>query len=399
MEVFDNMTLQIDKSKCTPFIISILVLVSCYPVRVYSSIWRLTLWIAIPLLALQYFSLRKKTSKLMNAMLIFFLINVFFTVYNGNFTSEVMYLYCKVLLYLFWCDLYCKRYTDVFLLSHKVIVGLIIIIQLYFQVVNPTRFGVAASGNYQNFLISDNFLGYYILPFMMLITISSLWKKAKIDISTWILLIICVLSTVISQAGACTVGICFYGVMILFSIWYKGRAKSSMTMFYIVYLLFFVGIVFFNVQYYASGFLSNVLGKDASFTGRTELWALAIYAIAQRPILAYGTMEGGRALVLWRNGAYHSCHNYFLSILIEGGVLQFLAYINMLRIVAQKLKNNINNIEVNIIATGILAMLVMYISEGELTIPAQYLIFFLAYYSEKFSNDNNSLYNKSIEVV
>ncbi len=69
------------------------------------------------------------------------------------------------------------------------------------------------------------------------------------------------------------------------------------------------------------------LGVDATFTGRTDIWQLALSAVGQAPLFGYGfdNFWGNEALLrahfvheTWAMGAAHA-HNGYLEILLDGG--------------------------------------------------------------------------------
>jgi len=64
------------------------------------------------------------------------------------------------------------------------------------------------------------------------------------------------------------------------------------------------------------------LGKDASLTGRTDLWDIAKDAIAQRPLLGW-SFDSHTSVMAEREYEvpYNHYHNGFLDTVIEGGML------------------------------------------------------------------------------
>lgn len=80
-------------------------------------------------------------------------------------------------------------------------------------------------------------------------------------------------------------------------------------------------------------FVVDILHKDISFSGRTVLWDQALDLIKQSPILGYGLQEVESYGLHFsdRYGIYYgfSAHNGFLLLLLYGGAVLCLAYINM----------------------------------------------------------------------
>ncbi|MDO5151580.1 MAG: O-antigen ligase family protein, partial [Oscillospiraceae bacterium] len=385
---------QIKSKYIADYVLGVLVLLSCTPIRIVRFFWQYTLIAAIGWLAIRMIKSRYKPSKIVILFLAFFGVNILFTVLNdmtlSSYTDSVLTLYLRVFLYIIWIDYSIRKNKETFLDIHFYITSGLYLWQLYYQIVNPARFGVAAiSGNYQNLMLSDNFLGYIFVPYMVLVCVRSYHKKGRLTFTAILMLAMCVLSIVKSQAGAGMVGVIFFAVAVLYFEWLekwnkrKKNKQTSVWKFYLIYLVFFIGVVVFNMQYLASDFLVNILHKDISFTGRTAIWAVALETILSKPFWGYGTMPDGRTLavnIALTSGSYHSAHNYFLELLIETGIWGLLIYVYILVVVARQIYAMRNRYLSNVLGTGMLAMFLMYISEGIVTQTPQYLVIMLAYY-------------------
>ena len=377
-------------------VLSVLVLVSCYSVAVAEDLWKVTLVSAGCLLLADMILAHQMPSKIAWALLVVFAINLFSTVIHGNLDIGLLKLYAMAIVYILWCDYYCRCYTRVFINTHLITVGLIFCIQVFFQFTNPERFGQTLAGNMVNFLASDNMICYYVLPFMMLVAVSALHRKSRMDLISWLLLAVCLASIVLAASGTGMVGCFFFAGMLILCLVCGHKFRFPITVFYILYILFLVGIAVFSIQNFAADFIQNVLGKSTTFTGRTIIWSRVPEYVMAKPLLGYGTSGTGRAQVIWigtdvdakyLQNSYWSAHNYFFNILIEGGFLEFAAYVVVIVIATRALKKGADRLIVNIISIGILSMFLLYTAEGELLGPAQYLMFILAYYNRLFARE------------
>ena len=77
--------------------------------------------------------------------------------------------------------------------------------------------------------------------------------------------------------------------------------------------------------------VKNWLGKDLTFSGRTEIWAMCLHKVSQSPLLGMGNFESGWTIV-WR-GIGRNGHNIFLDVLYQGGAVMLLGYGFMLGMV------------------------------------------------------------------
>ena len=372
--------------------LSILVLLSCYRIAVGGSLWTITLLVSIGMLFVEILGKKYVPSKVALLLCIFFMIGFASTVLNHGISISFIRMYLTPLTYVLWCDMYAKEHMKIFLTSHVIVISILCVVQLYFQIIDPDIFGVSNSNNMMNLFVSDNFMGYYLVPFLVLVFISSCSLKGEISAFPWIMTAICVYSIVISGAGACTLGICFFAAMMIILLMLKKKIKLNIYFVYAIYIAFFLGIVVFSVQNFFADFLMNTIGKNTSLTGRIYIWAEIPSYFMKKPWLGYGIDTDGTADVIFvKSGGYNvsgkswHAHNYFFEILICGGLLQMIPYICVLWEISRSIIKCKNRMISNIIVLGILSMFIMYISEGFLLQPAQYLIYILAYYSPKFS--------------
>jgi len=79
--------------------------------------------------------------------------------------------------------------------------------------------------------------------------------------------------------------------------------------------------------------LAGMVGRDATMTGRTEVWTLSLSSIAERPVLGYGysafwngSEEAARIRQLVGWDVPHA-HNAFIDVTLELGIVGFLIFV------------------------------------------------------------------------
>lgn len=90
-----------------------------------------------------------------------------------------------------------------------------------------------------------------------------------------------------------------------------------------------VAVVFFQVQYYFSNLLVNILGESLALNGRQFIWERALLAIRQSPVLGYGVY--GIYIQMpstWsNNAAFNYVHTQSLQLLLDGGIILLVLFI------------------------------------------------------------------------
>ena len=144
-----------------------------------------------------------------------------------------------------------------------------------------------------------------------------------------------------------------------------------------VYCAFFILVIVLNSNSYIITFVSQILGRSGTFTGRSTLWAKAIEEIAQRPLFGYGYSGGN--INIW-SGTYSS-HNMFLEMMIQGGVF-YLALFVFVTFVAIKRLRKASVALGNSIFLGLYCFLLKGLMETELS-EIYFILLIFAYYSKK----------------
>ena len=108
-------------------------------------------------------------NSLMGAYIIYFGILTLSTLLNGNeITALAFYairlMTCVMLIQYLLDTVHFSEYIRGMRLFLTVIIG----ISIWYQIFDQNHFGFTLSGNNNNFLVSDNYLGYYYIPFLLI---------------------------------------------------------------------------------------------------------------------------------------------------------------------------------------------------------------------------------------
>lgn len=185
------------------------------------------------------------------------------------------------------------------------------------------RFGVD-QGRWDGIFVNKNVLGRHeVMAFMVYMVAAGVFPKFRLRLfATGLLAAALVVG---SQSATSLVALLLIAAnLVVFRVF---RARS--TLFGAVVGSFVLtGIVSVGLAYTNLATLTSLLGKDVTFTGRTELWAGVMNSIAERPILGVGWDAYWRGWFspsheIWVDNPWlppHS-HNAFLDYLLTVGVV------------------------------------------------------------------------------
>ena len=130
----------------------------------------------------------------------------------------------------------------------------------------------------------------------------------------------------------------------------------------VIYVAAFLCIIVFRLQSAFSFIIEDLLHKSISFTGRTDIWDIAIMLIKRSPIIGYGVYEG-HGLIFIR-GQYYYAHNAVLEVLLQGGVLSLVFYLLIFVIAASVIYKYRRLKASQILSFGIFTVMVMMLMEA-----------------------------------
>lgn len=163
-----------------------------------------------------------------------------------------------------------------------------------------------------------------------------------------------------------------------------------------MYLVLYLGIIIFRLQSFFSFIIEDMLHKNITFTGRTDIWDIAIMLIKRSPIFGYGVYEG-HGLIFTR-GQYYYAHNAVLEVLLQGGVVSLSFYVAIFAIAAVALYKSRKYPVSQILAFGIFTILAMMLMEAYSNIWIFALPVTACYVSEIAAQSDNAKENAEKEI-
>ena len=262
-------------------------------------------------------------NSLVFAYMIYFGTLMVSTLINGNDIIALLYyairlITCVMLIQYMLDTAHFIEYTRGMKLFLIVVIG----ISVFYQIFNQDYFGFTESGNNNNFLVSDNYLGYYYIPFLLIVYICEINNRSKRNI--WLCGIVCILSLIRGwSVGAMLSFVLFVVGMFLIT---RSMVIRKMCTFFnaiIINVLIFVLLIIFRIHTYFEWFIVGVLHKSMTLSLRTLIWDAAIRNILSNPIIGYGTCKGQVMkinTIQVYGGIYlqYFSHNYLLENMIQG---------------------------------------------------------------------------------
>ncbi len=181
------------------------------------------------------------------------------------------------------------------------------------------------------FMTVDNGTTVLILLGIMLIYLSDYYSKLKYK---KIKLLICIMCALFS--GSSTAFICSFVLIIslFLNSKYNFKFLDNNYFYLIIFATLFVSVLLGNNSI-INKLIFAITGK-VGFTGRNFLWENAIGMIKSSPLIGYGRLNQDY-LHVW--GGYFSSHNFFLELLLQGGVVALFCFFICLSKYIKKAKN------------------------------------------------------------
>lgn len=292
------------------------------------------LYLALELMSLLYCLIimikNKYISKIILYILLYFLILLVPTIlYNFSNLENYVKLLIPTLGLSIVFDYGLKYKTKSFLISNKILLLLLLIINFITIIIYPNGMYIGVGSGY-----ADNwFLGYrnnhilYVLPYVIISITLSIFSKDKISKMAMIDTVFGLVSLIIARSSTSIVGLFLLLLYIALEKYISKNSLLNIKNYIITYTILFFSIIIFRIQYLFKFLIVDILGKDITFTNRVYIWDYVLKFIKSKPILGYGYELGEKRYLkteLYRS--YHA-HNQILEIIYKSGFVGFMFFI------------------------------------------------------------------------
>lgn len=252
--------------------------------------------------------------------------------------------------------------------------------QLYQCITNPDLWLFAEEKTNTGYLLGDN---YNAVGCRIIVTLLTGILSIKISKWWWLNLIPLIAAALgfLFMVRSMTALTCVILLLVLCLVPNKKLQRRACYGIFVAVILFEVLVCFqgkgFENNELARWFLIDVLGKDVTFTGRTNLWDAAMRILAESPLWGYGYPSADWFYSNMSSQAMGS-HNFILGILINGGIIGLLLFGYTFYLAFSKLllsKDYYSNVILITMAAFSVMMLMEYYP-----VDFSFYIFTLAYY-------------------
>ena len=307
---------------------------------IHKYVYSIPVFIIFPILVLITIK-NKLINKMLIYILLFYSIIFFSTIINNGDLSTLIISFIKVISFSLLVNIGIHHRKEEFL----GILGFIFFIYAAINLIFMIKFPEGTVIDYFWFLGHKNGLIKWLLPGAAFIGLSSLIKKDRLSLFSWIYIIIMIFSIVISGSSTSLISIAIFAIVLLLTIKNINTTKLiNPKTSIITNMIFFVSIIIIKLQKYFEYFIVHILKKGLNFTGRDALWDRILVYIQKKPLFGYGITD----LSTMQHQLQYtntSSHNMILDFLYEGGIVCILILISIIILSYRKNKELIKNNE------------------------------------------------------
>lgn len=251
--------------------------------------------------------------------------------YGGSISRWLQIFYPIMCMLPFLCLQFRKEHKiSLFFDSVSILYLAIAGVNLVLLVVSPYMFSESILGQQTYLLGGENLVQHPLMIGLLINMMNNYVNKNKIRTLIYVLVHLLTTFIIFSATSIVACLICISAIYVKYIS--KLMAKISMKFLIGIALLGFVMVVclggmgFFESSYVAP--IIEILGKDSTLSGRTDVWIVAMLRFFEHPILGNGVADTVNIFDVWGTNANGvsgystlSAHNQFLQTMVEGGVV------------------------------------------------------------------------------
>lgn len=282
-------------------------------------------------LVLSYFFLqRMKVSYYGFIVFLYMIFLLIMTIFNLTDIKTSIYNFVVIMTLLMLFAYYDKQHKLI-LVTTAVFLSVCVYANLALMILFPDWIFMTEVQDKDSFLLGGNYnqMGCrFVLALIVSVMCAPYGKKWKINTVCISLVSIITLILVGSMTALANIIL----LSVLFLIPSKKILKVTLACFFVFYLFFqcvvcFTGEGLHNNEL-AVYIIEDLLGKELTFTNRTEMWDSAAKVFAESPIFGYGMVDAEWYLTNMNSSAIGP-HNFIYALLIYGGIIGLALFVTI----------------------------------------------------------------------
>ena len=300
---------------------------------------------------------------------------IIFTLLNGTDIKSAIYITIEISLFIMIMSYY-RNDLGTLLKTCAITFSLIIYFNLGLMVFFPDWM-FSSEDTFDSFLLGGNYnqMGGRMICGIITNVLCLRFNKKWI-VNVVFLLIASIVSLILVGSMTALSGIIIF---LIFCIIPSLKLKKIGLIVFFTFYVFFQIFVCFNSESLHNNdvavyIVEDILGKDISFTNRTQLWHSASVKFSESPIIGWGVVDSDWYLTQMDSFAIGP-HNFIYSILVTGGITLFIIFIGLCLLCYRRIVPFNNNTSI-LLLVGIVTFLFMMLME---VYPFFFLIYLLAF--------------------
>lgn len=311
---------------------------------------------------LSVMSLRKPIINYLDACTIIYLILLIgFTVMNGTDIKLAIYRSIEVGLLIMILNYWEK--PEVMVKTFAFVLSCCVYANLLIMIIFPDWM-FAAKDTFDSYLLGGNYnqIGGRLIFALVLSLLCTIFHKLWM-VNFVIMAIVSVVT--LAMVGSMTSLSCILLFLVFCMIPSEKLQKACCISFFLFYLMFQTVVVFSGEGLHnnemAVYIIEDVLGKDVTFTHRTQLWDAAGRKFAESPFIGYGFVDSEWFLSEMDSFAIGP-HNFIYNVLLNGGLTLISLFLLMLVIILRRIRLRYDKMG-NMLLLGLCTMFFMMTME------------------------------------
>ncbi|MEJ8767647.1 O-antigen ligase family protein [Oceanobacillus sp. HCA-5259] len=290
---------------------------------------------------------------------IFFIWRTFSSYYYSNGVLDLVNS-SRILTLILLINITIKKYPKSTLRAISIVFSSYIILNLISYFIFPQGL-YRVEGHQLAWLLGiENQFGFVLIPGTLLVIIYFWYEYKNVK---WIPLTIILLTvTTLLKAWSATAIVAIFFVLISLFINLRKNIKPlySFIRLSIIYIIIWFIVVRFNSVSFFESIITDFLGKDLTFSGRTRIWDSVFESISYSPWYGFGI----NSEVLGGIVTFFAAHNMILQVILDTGFIGLILFATCVIIAGVKLQKNKNSRISVMLLIGIFGILIGGLSES-----------------------------------